>query len=74
MAPEVMVFRKFRDDVLLASILGSRLVRIYYVISPPLAMVISKTRWLRVITRNILRPLLLLIVTIASQPKANDSS
>lgn len=74
MAPEVIVFRRFRDEVLLASTLGTWCIRIYYVISPPFATVISKSTRLRGIARKLLRSLLLLIIktesTKPSQGKA----
>jgi hypothetical protein len=36
-APEVMVFRQFRDDTLLPSKLGAACVRLYYLVSPRIA-------------------------------------
>jgi len=54
LAPEVLTFRRFRDEVLLTSKLGSLFVRSYYLASPPLALVISKMRILRVATRYLL--------------------
>jgi hypothetical protein len=62
LAPEVMVFRQFRDEKLLHSKLGSAFVRVYYFVSPPLAKIVSKNKLLRVIIRQLcLRPILRLI-------------
>jgi tetratricopeptide (TPR) repeat protein len=59
LAPEVNVFRRFRDEVLLSVKLGVELVRVYYFISPAIATVISKHELLRTITRKIfLEPIL----------------
>jgi hypothetical protein len=61
-AAEVMVFRQFRDEILLSSKLGSAIVRVYYLMSPPMARVIAKYEFLRSITRRIvLEPILRLI-------------
>jgi len=40
-AHEVIVFRDFRDNVLLSSAPGRTFVRFYYLVSPPVANVIS---------------------------------
>ena len=62
LAPEVMTFRQFRDEVLLPSKLGSAFVQVYYFISPSVAKVISKYELLRAITRQFfLEPILRLI-------------
>ena len=61
-APEVLAFRRFRDEVLLASKIGTGFVKFYYFISPPLASLISKHRSFRVLTiRFLLKPALHLI-------------
>lgn len=61
-APEVMILRQFRDDVLLSSRLGRAFVSFYYFASPPIARLISKTRFLRAITRLLLlEPILRLL-------------
>lgn len=54
LAPEVLVFRLFRDRVLLSSKSGTALVEGYYFISPPLARFISKAPFLRAATRRLL--------------------
>ncbi|MEK6287711.1 MAG: CFI-box-CTERM domain-containing protein [Acidobacteriota bacterium] len=59
LAPEVVLFRRFRDDVLLNSRRGRIFVTTYYKVSPPFAFLLSKSRLLRKITRDVLlQPLL----------------
>ena len=58
-APEVVVIRDFRDRILLRSEMCSRFVRFYYALSPPLALLISKSGLLRAVIRVVLlRPIL----------------
>ncbi|HEX8070741.1 MAG TPA: DUF4339 domain-containing protein [Pyrinomonadaceae bacterium] len=54
LAPEVLVFRRFRDDVLLTTKAGVLLVELYYCVSPPIASLIARRNWLRTMTRRIL--------------------
>jgi hypothetical protein len=54
LAPEVVIFRRFRDDILLTSGLGRALVSFYYYISPPLASLISRHEYLRILTKRYL--------------------
>lgn len=62
LAPEVEVLRAFRDQRLLQTRLGRTLVRVYYLVSPPLAAVISTREWLRVFVRHLLlNPLIRLV-------------
>jgi hypothetical protein len=62
LAPEVIIFRQFRDEVLLPSKLGAAFVRVYYFISPAIATFISKHKLLQTITRQVfLEPILRLI-------------
>jgi hypothetical protein len=42
-APEVLILRAYRDEVLLKSILGTAFVKFYYFVSPPLAKQIEKS-------------------------------
>ncbi|MEK6301441.1 MAG: CFI-box-CTERM domain-containing protein [Acidobacteriota bacterium] len=51
---EVMVFRQFRDEVLLASRIGRAFVDFYYFVSPPLASIISKHQRCQALTRRLL--------------------
>jgi hypothetical protein len=62
LAPEVMVFRRFRDEALLTSKLGTTFVNFYYSVSPPLAFLVSRYQLLRILTRYfLLEPILHLI-------------
>jgi len=62
LAPEVVVLRRFRDDVLLPSKPGALFVTVYYQLSPPLASVIARVEILRTVTRRLfLAPLLRLL-------------
>jgi polyhydroxybutyrate depolymerase len=53
-AEQLNVLREFRDDVLLKSIVGSRLVALYYKISPPIADFISEHSFVRTLVRELL--------------------
>jgi hypothetical protein len=53
-APEVFTFRRFRDRVLLPSKSGRAFVRIYYIVSPSLAALISERQFLRIAARRVL--------------------
>ena len=46
-APEVVVLSAFRDEVLLRGQMGRAFVRLYYLVSPPIAAVITRSGWLR---------------------------
>ena len=51
---KVDILREYRDRVLLKSTLGRRFVSTYYLISPFIAQVISKSKLLKALTRNLL--------------------
>ncbi|MDR1041797.1 MAG: transposase [Deltaproteobacteria bacterium] len=53
-APEVLTFRRFRDELLLGSPAGRAVVRLYYAFSPPLASRIAKSPALTRFTRRAL--------------------
>ena len=53
-APQLVVLRAFRDDVLLKSTVGSRLVSLYYKVSPPIANFISQHNFVRTLVRELL--------------------
>lgn len=53
-APEVVHFRKFRDDVLQKNILGRMFIKAYYLTSPPIADFISKRESCKRLIRNML--------------------
>ncbi len=59
MAPEVQMFRNFRNEYLLSNSIGKIFVKTYYQLSPPMAHLIAKHDWLRSITRFLLYPFLL---------------
>jgi hypothetical protein len=51
-APEVRTLRQYRDRVLMKSIGGRIFVETYYLLSPPLAKLISKSNRLKTITKK----------------------
>jgi hypothetical protein len=53
-AEQLDVLREFRDVVLLNSSVGSRLVRLYYRVSPPIAEFISEHGVVRTLVRELL--------------------
>lgn len=57
-APEVLLLRKFRDEVLLTSKVGKCVVSIYYFFSPPLASLVSRARVIGGLVRLMLLPVL----------------
>lgn len=58
-AKEVILFRKYRDEVLIRHTVGKLLIRIYYLFGPGLAKSISKSEYLKQFVRmRILNPIL----------------
>ena len=58
-ANEVKILRKYRDNVLLKTFSGRIMVSTYYLVSPPVAKIISKSETLKSATRRyIIRPVL----------------
>jgi ankyrin repeat protein/Tfp pilus assembly protein PilF len=53
-APEVLCLRRFRDEILSASILGRLFIRLYYLFSPAIAEKLKRTRRINIFTRKIL--------------------
>jgi hypothetical protein len=53
-AEQLDVLREFRDGVLLKSTVGSRLVDLYYQVSPPIADFISEHSFVRALVRELL--------------------
>ncbi|MFH0894884.1 MAG: CFI-box-CTERM domain-containing protein [Bacteroidota bacterium] len=51
-APEVIVLRRFRDEVLMHSFGGRLFIKAYYFLSPPIASFISRHEKLRQIVRE----------------------
>ena len=58
MAEEVKILSEFRDEYLLRSQIGKRIVNLYYRISPPIAKLISRKEFLRTTVRMGLRPVI----------------
>lgn len=58
-APEVEIFRKFRNQFLVKNFLGRKFIKLYYKISPPIADVISGNTYLKAGTRVALYPFLI---------------
>lgn len=53
-APQVMVLRRFRDEILMKSAAGRLFIKTYYNLSPPIARKMEKTHRLNAIVRRIL--------------------
>lgn len=68
-APEVIALRTFRDTVLTRSLLGRVFVRGYYLVSPPLAALVSRSATRRRFVRIVLRP----VVTYARAVSRNQA-
>jgi len=60
-ASEVTLLRQFRDSYLEKSFVGKVFINIYYHLSPPIARVISKSKCLRAITKQFLKPFVYLV-------------
>jgi len=59
--PHVMALRRFRDRYLTHSAAGRALIRLYYRYSPPMAAVIARHDWLRLVVRAALTPLVMAV-------------
>jgi uncharacterized repeat protein (TIGR01451 family) len=57
----VQVLREFRDRYLQRTAIGRAFIRFYYRHSPPVAAVIARHEWLRLLVRGLLTPLVLAI-------------
>jgi hypothetical protein len=68
MAPDVIMLREFRDHFLETTHWGQTLVKIYYYLSPPVALLISKSDRLGAITRFLLKPIVYLIKRLRIKP------
>jgi hypothetical protein len=74
LAPEVMVFRWYRDEILLRSKIGIEFVKFYYLFSPPIALLISKIGWLKTFVRIVaLNPLLKLLKAKKQERKDHEN-
>ncbi len=58
-APEVLVLRRYRDEILLHNALGRKFVRFYYRTSPPIAQVLKKMPMLASCIRALLDKLII---------------
>lgn len=56
MANEITELCDYRDNTMIKNLFGRCFIKIYYKVSPPLAKIISKSPFLRRITRVILKP------------------
>jgi hypothetical protein len=59
LAPEINVLREWRDFKLRKSAGGKMFVKVYYVVSPSIALVIAKSEKLKYLTRKILTPVVM---------------
>ena len=60
MAEEVMTLRRFRDQILEQHYLGRKITKIYYVVSPPIAEIVSKSSVAKSISKLFLMPIIYL--------------
>lgn len=58
LAQELYVLRSFRDNFMLRNWIGSLLAEIYYVLSPPIAKLFTKSSKLKSITRKLIKMLI----------------
>lgn len=74
-APEVLILRKFRDQILFSSIIGRAFVSSYYLTSPPIARWFEKSPRARIIVRNyIFDPLVNIISNYIQRRSAEQES
>jgi hypothetical protein len=59
--PHVMVLRNFRDNVPLKNAAGTAFVKFYYTYSPPIADFIREHYLLRLLTRLLLTPVIVMV-------------
>jgi len=57
MAEEIIVLKRFRDDILMKTTPGKGFVNLYYAISPPIADFIRNKPGLKAMVREVLKPL-----------------
>ena len=53
-APEVLILRKYRDEVLQQTILGRAFIKTYYFLSPPIANWLKDAKRINTIVKNLL--------------------
>ncbi|MGD0204439.1 MAG: CFI-box-CTERM domain-containing protein [Candidatus Bathyarchaeia archaeon] len=57
-AKELDVLRKFRDVKLESNLVGRRITILYYLVSPPIANIIARSKEMRAIVRECLNPII----------------
>ena len=55
---EVLILRRWRDEYLLHSYFGRTFVKIYYMISPSIARIIKKYKFLKGVSKLVLKPII----------------
>lgn len=60
-APEVVFFKAWRNDVLSKHWIGKLIIKIYYVVGPNLANIVSKNYFLKIFAIKLLRKLIIII-------------
>lgn len=60
-APEVMVLRKFRDEVLVKNFFGRVFIRLYYLVSPVFVKIAEKIPFLKKISKKMIDKLVLFL-------------
>ena len=58
---EVRFLRRFRDEVLVKSLIGRLFVYLYYIVSPPVSIVISRISLFRFLSRLLLNKIIRVI-------------
>ena len=57
----VKILRKFRDEKLLSSFIGRRIIAFYYRFSPPFANIVNSNKILKYSVRFFLKPIVLMV-------------
>lgn len=58
-SPEVMVLRRFRDEVLSKNIMGNVFIKVYYTLSPPIAKHLKNTKIINLLVKSILNKIVI---------------
>ncbi len=70
LAQEVLLLQSFRDNYLSQNALGEKFIQAYYRSSPCLARLIGQNKVLKLLTRYLLAPIILLIKKTTSDPRS----
>ena len=65
----VLFFRSFRDNICKQNRIGRLFISFYYLISPPIAFIIQRSKFLQFVTRQILSILIKMIKLSTKQKK-----